>query len=80
MTYDISHSKRNLFIESRREKPIRTDFLNEAEFEEKLDKYSKVGRTSKASRAQGRHRVELRAFHHDRMRSSYCNYNMLYII
>ena len=30
------------FSESRREKPIRTDFLNEAEFEEKLDKYSKV--------------------------------------
>ena len=49
------HSKHNLFKESRREKPIRTDFLNEAEFEEKLDKYSKVGRTSKNSRAQGRH-------------------------
>ena len=28
--------------ESRREKPMRIDFLNEAEFEEKLDKYSKV--------------------------------------
>ena len=74
------HSKHNLFKESRREKPIRTDFLNEAEFEEKLDKYSKVGRTSKASRDQGRHRVEFRAFHYYQMRSSYCNYNMKHII
>jgi len=39
------NSKMNALLpdmpESRREKPIRTDFLNEAEFEEKLDKYSK---------------------------------------
>ena len=51
----MTHIKYVIFLESRREKPIRTDFLNEAEFEEKLDKYSKVGRTSKNSRAQGRH-------------------------
>ena len=39
--HDI-HQQTYSFSESRREKPIRTDFLNEAEFEEKLDKYSKV--------------------------------------